>query len=183
MKWNARGSWLMLTCRSMKMGREWATTAAWCIRGKTIVGFSVIVHGLTEEGSVKLQEEGIGGRGKMGCGFFVPLGRRKWKLIQVASGPKARETTKLKFRRCLAGTFGRRLPRRRKGAGGDGGRSTRRPWIEGACDYLDRLRRCVLLAAAVHDLGKANDHFQGMILRTKDRKECNRAFATSGSRC
>ncbi len=29
--------------------------------------------------------------------------------------------------------------------------------------YIDRFRRCVLLAAAIHDLGKANDHFQGML--------------------
>lgn len=34
--------------------------------------------------------------------------------------------------------------------------------------YRERLRRCVLLAAAVHDLGKANDHFQGMICRQRD---------------
>jgi CRISPR-associated endonuclease/helicase Cas3 len=34
--------------------------------------------------------------------------------------------------------------------------------------YGDRLRRCVLLAAAVHDLGKANDHFQGMIRGTRN---------------
>ena len=34
--------------------------------------------------------------------------------------------------------------------------------------YRDRLQRCVLLAAAVHDLGKANDHFQGMIRGTRD---------------
>ena len=26
--------------------------------------------------------------------------------------------------------------------------------------YRERLRRCVRLAAAVHDLGKANDHFR-----------------------
>jgi len=35
--------------------------------------------------------------------------------------------------------------------------------------FRERLRRCVLLAAAVHDLGKANDHFQGMIVRNKQR--------------
>lgn len=35
--------------------------------------------------------------------------------------------------------------------------------------YRDQLRRCVLLAAAVHDLGKANDHFQGMLLKSRDR--------------
>jgi CRISPR-associated endonuclease/helicase Cas3 len=35
-------------------------------------------------------------------------------------------------------------------------------------EFRERLVRCVKLAAAVHDLGKANDHFQGMILG--DRK-------------
>lgn len=35
-------------------------------------------------------------------------------------------------------------------------------------DYLARLRRCVLLAAAVHDIGKANDHFQGMLARQRN---------------
>src|SRR5262249_20229784 len=29
--------------------------------------------------------------------------------------------------------------------------------------FHERLYRCVLLAAALHDLGKANDHFQGMV--------------------
>jgi CRISPR-associated endonuclease/helicase Cas3 len=37
--------------------------------------------------------------------------------------------------------------------------------------YLDRFGTCVLLAAAVHDLGKANDHFQGMLCRTKERQD------------
>ncbi len=40
-----------------------------------------------------------------------------------------------------------------------------------APDYQDRFRRCVLLAAAVHDLGKANDHFQGMLRRIKERRD------------
>ena len=33
--------------------------------------------------------------------------------------------------------------------------------------YRERLRRCVLLASAVHDIGKANDHFQDMLLGTR----------------
>lgn len=35
--------------------------------------------------------------------------------------------------------------------------------------YQERLRRIVLLSAACHDLGKGNDHFQGMIHGHKDR--------------
>jgi CRISPR-associated endonuclease/helicase Cas3 len=35
-------------------------------------------------------------------------------------------------------------------------------------EWRDRFRRVVLLAAAVHDLGKANDHFQGMVTRLRD---------------
>ena len=42
------------------------------IHGKKIVGFSVIIQGLTGEESLTLQEQGLGGRSKMGCGFFVP---------------------------------------------------------------------------------------------------------------
>ncbi len=42
------------------------------IHGKTIVGFSVIIQGLTAEESVTVQEQGLGGRSKMGCGFFMP---------------------------------------------------------------------------------------------------------------
>ena len=41
------------------------------IRGKLIVGFSVIVQGLSPNDSLVLQEKGLGGRSKMGCGFFV----------------------------------------------------------------------------------------------------------------
>lgn len=35
----------------------------------------------------------------------------------------------------------------------------------------ERFRRCVLLAAAIHDLGKANDHFQGMVRGTRNAQQ------------
>ena len=37
--------------------------------------------------------------------------------------------------------------------------------------YRDPLRRCVRLAAALHDLGKANEHFQDMIRRARDVRQ------------
>lgn len=43
------------------------------IKDKQVVGFAVQITGLTAEESIKVQERGIGGRRKMGCGFFVPL--------------------------------------------------------------------------------------------------------------
>jgi CRISPR-associated protein Cas6 len=40
------------------------------VKDKRVVGFPLIVSGLTAEQSIRLQESGLGGRGKMGCGFF-----------------------------------------------------------------------------------------------------------------
>jgi CRISPR-associated endonuclease/helicase Cas3 len=37
-------------------------------------------------------------------------------------------------------------------------------------EYRERFHRVVLLAAAAHDLGKANDHFQGMLAGTRQRQ-------------
>jgi CRISPR-associated endonuclease/helicase Cas3 len=37
--------------------------------------------------------------------------------------------------------------------------------------FRSRLRRCVRLAAALHDPGKANDHYQGMILGVRDVRQ------------
>ncbi len=45
------------------------------IKGKKIVGFSLIAHGLSDEDSIKLQSEGLGGRRSMGCGLFNPIRR------------------------------------------------------------------------------------------------------------
>ena len=42
----------------------------------TIVGFSLTIHELSDESSLILQERGIGGRRRMGCGFFNPISRK-----------------------------------------------------------------------------------------------------------
>jgi CRISPR-associated protein Cas6 len=43
------------------------------VKDQTHVGFAMIVQGLTAEESIKLQEEGLGGRRLMGCGLFLPV--------------------------------------------------------------------------------------------------------------
>ncbi len=43
------------------------------IKGRRVVGFSLQVVGLTAEESLHLQESGLGGRRRMGCGVFVPV--------------------------------------------------------------------------------------------------------------
>ncbi|HLN30232.1 MAG TPA: type I-MYXAN CRISPR-associated protein Cas6/Cmx6 [Gemmataceae bacterium] len=43
------------------------------VKDKRVVGFPVIVSGLSAEESVNLQENGLGGRSRMGCGFFLPV--------------------------------------------------------------------------------------------------------------
>lgn len=42
------------------------------VHGRQVVGYSVMVNELTAEESLTLQEQGLGGRRKMGCGFFEP---------------------------------------------------------------------------------------------------------------
>lgn len=41
------------------------------IRDKEVVGFEVMLEGLTAQESITLQETGLGGRRHMGCGVFV----------------------------------------------------------------------------------------------------------------
>jgi CRISPR-associated protein Cas6 len=43
------------------------------IHGKEIVGFALRVENLPDGDSVRLQEHGLGGRHKFGCGIFVPI--------------------------------------------------------------------------------------------------------------
>lgn len=42
------------------------------VHGKQVVGYSMLVDELTAGESITLQERGLGGRRKMGCGFFEP---------------------------------------------------------------------------------------------------------------
>ncbi len=41
------------------------------IKGKKVVGYSLLVSELDAEESIRLQEHGLGGRRKMGCGVFI----------------------------------------------------------------------------------------------------------------
>jgi CRISPR-associated protein Cas6 len=43
------------------------------IKGNQVVGYAMIVQGLTAEESIRLQEKGMGGRRLMGCGLFLPV--------------------------------------------------------------------------------------------------------------
>lgn len=43
------------------------------IRDKTIIGFSLAAHNLSDDDSLRLQTTGIGGRRTMGCGIFNPI--------------------------------------------------------------------------------------------------------------
>ncbi len=45
------------------------------IKDKQVVGFELLASELDAESSIKLQEVGIGGRRRMGCGVFVPARR------------------------------------------------------------------------------------------------------------
>lgn len=42
------------------------------IRGKRVIGYALRVADLAAEESMLLQESGLGGRRRMGCGFFLP---------------------------------------------------------------------------------------------------------------
>ena len=44
------------------------------IHDKRVVGYALLATELTAEESIRLQERGLGGRRRMGCGVFVPVG-------------------------------------------------------------------------------------------------------------
>jgi len=41
------------------------------IRDKTVIGHALLITGLNAQASILLQEQGLGGRRKMGCGIFI----------------------------------------------------------------------------------------------------------------
>lgn len=43
------------------------------VKDKRIVGYAMLATELTAEESIRLQERGLGGRRRMGCGVFVPF--------------------------------------------------------------------------------------------------------------
>ncbi|MFO0788397.1 MAG: type I-MYXAN CRISPR-associated protein Cas6/Cmx6 [Pirellulales bacterium] len=45
------------------------------VKQRELVGYEVVVEGLTAEESVSIQEQGLGGKRHMGCGVFVPIGQ------------------------------------------------------------------------------------------------------------
>jgi CRISPR-associated protein Cas6 len=44
-----------------------------------VVGFALSIHELSDESSILLQERGLGGRRRIGCGFFNPILRKDEK--------------------------------------------------------------------------------------------------------
>ena len=55
------------------------------IHGKSVVGFSVAVHELNDDDSLKLQSFGVGGRRAMGCGIFNPVSGGHFIYDEIAS--------------------------------------------------------------------------------------------------
>jgi CRISPR-associated protein Cas6 len=43
------------------------------VKEQRLVGFTVVLTGLRQEHSIAVQEHGLGGKQRMGCGFFVPV--------------------------------------------------------------------------------------------------------------
>ena len=76
-----------LGCQArLKVGRRRVVA----ISGKKVVGFALDLEGLSAEHSLRVQEQGLGGRRHMGCGLFLP------------TRPEARSATPPRTRRAEA---------------------------------------------------------------------------------
>jgi len=47
------------------------------IHNKKVVGYPMTINGLSDGDSIVIQEHGLGGRRKMGCGFFEPADKNR----------------------------------------------------------------------------------------------------------
>jgi len=47
------------------------------LKGHSLVGYPLLVDGLTADESIRLQVQGLGGKRKMGCGLFLPASESK----------------------------------------------------------------------------------------------------------
>ncbi|MDE0219875.1 MAG: type I-MYXAN CRISPR-associated protein Cas6/Cmx6 [Spirochaetaceae bacterium] len=56
------------------------------IRDKRVIGYALLATELTAHESIRLQEHGLGGRRRMGCGVFVPFRPRLWRPRTDAHG-------------------------------------------------------------------------------------------------
>lgn len=54
--------------------RDPFTRRALRVRGRTIIGYALRLHALSPQDSLRLQESGLGGRRRFGCGILVPFG-------------------------------------------------------------------------------------------------------------
>ena len=43
------------------------------VKGRAVVGYALVVSGLSPADAVRLQDLGLGGRTRLGCGFFLPV--------------------------------------------------------------------------------------------------------------
>jgi CRISPR-associated endonuclease/helicase Cas3 len=55
-----------------KEGRREPIRRVLRVKGVRIVGYALVVEKLAPDDSMKLQEKGLGGRRRLGCGLFVP---------------------------------------------------------------------------------------------------------------
>ena len=141
------------------------------VKEKKVVGYALRVGGLTAQESLRLQEIGLGGRRRMGCGVFCAgeggLGLMNtdclWAKSQWPGEPDHPSTR-------LSGHLADVLEAATRVLDATGDEQLRALGLD-AQQYRLRLRRCVRLAAALHDLGKANNHFQDMIRRVRDVRQ------------
>lgn len=61
----------------VEMGRCRRFRAGW----RVITGFALTLHDLSEEGSIALQEQGLGSHRHWGCGFFVPTMKNLYERV------------------------------------------------------------------------------------------------------